>query len=164
MKLCLGVLDLPYADGKASTGDVAQILEDRYHVMELFAEEVGSDAIANALAESAKDALADLVSGGSSNGVSLTQAATDEIEAAFRIFIDQQELDGVVPGVPTMASTGGYVDVKVTDKAGNVKTKRRYRGAVNHRLARPYAKDNPQRPSFRDTGLYQASMKVWSDD
>jgi hypothetical protein len=63
-----------------------------------------------------------------------------------------------------MASTGGYVDVKVTDKAGNVKTKRRYRGAVNHRLARPYAKDNPQRPSFRDTGVYESSFTVWTEE
>jgi len=43
------------------------------------------------------------------------------------------------PGIPTGAAEAG----------------------VNHRLLHPYAKDNPERPSFIDTGQYQADFKSW---
>lgn len=142
MKLHLGVLDVPYADGKATTGDVATILEHNYNVMGVFVEEVGADAISAAFEQAAQDAIADLLSGAPAASLNLTLAATGEIEDAFRIFIDQKEMDGVVPGVPTAASLKG----------------------VNHRLKRPYTKSNPVRPSFRDTGLYEASFKAWTED
>ena len=61
------------------------------------------------------------------------------IEERFRRFIDDRELDGRVSGVPTQAALKG----------------------VNHRLKHPYAKSNPSRPSFLDTGLYQANARVW---
>jgi hypothetical protein len=140
--LHLGVLDVPYADGKVTTGEVATILEDKYHVIELFAEEMGADAIGEALAHSAKAAVEDLMSGAPQSSVHLTFEATEEIATAFRVFIDQKELDGVVPGVPTAASLKG----------------------VNHRLKRPYAKANPIRPSFKDTGVYENSFRAWTDD
>ncbi len=169
IELHLGVLDVPYTHddspalnkGQArnkrrnaaraafgapefhgTTGDVAQILEDEYHVMELFYEEVGGDQIARAFEQSAKEALEDLIAGAPRESLSLTRQATEEIETAFRIFIDQKELDGIVPGVPTAAALAG----------------------VNHRLKHPYAKGNPERPSFKDTGLYQASFKAWAEE
>lgn len=140
--LHLGVLDVPYSDGKRSTGDVAQILEDKYHVMELFAEDYGADAISKAFEEAARDALEDLLSGAPVDSLSLTQSATDDIETAFKTFIDRRGLDYIVPGVPTKASLKG----------------------VNHRFKRATAKTNPVRPSFRDTGLYEASMKAWTEE
>lgn len=184
MKLHLGVLDIPHSTGSDSedyvtTGDVAVILEDRYHIIELYVEEIGHEHIARAFEESAKTAIEDIFSGkqtgaaeymagGSSEMFALTGDATQEIEDSFRIFIDQKELDFVMPGVPTFASTGGEISVTEysVDKAGNpkVRTVRRQRGAVNHRLKHPYAKDNPPRPSFRDTGLYQASFRAWVED
>ena len=126
---------------KGTTGDVAEILEDHYHVMELFYEEIGAEAIAKALALSMSNGVADIAMGAPAT-LDIAQDATQEIEEAFRIFIDQRELDGVVPGVPTLASLRG----------------------VNHRFKHPYAKDNPARPSFKDTGLYQASFKVWTEE
>ncbi len=141
MKLHLGVLDVPYSDGKATTGDVATILEEKYHVMETFADKFGHDVIAAAFAASARTAVEDMFSGAPGD-LSLTLDATEGIEAAFRDFIDMKLFDGIIPGVPTQASLKG----------------------VNHRLKRPYAKDNPIRPSFKDTGLYEASMKAWTDD
>ena len=123
-----------------TTGDVAEILEARYHVIELFVEEVGVHLIEKAVGRAVQNAIADLFSGAPApEGVSPARDANAEIEETFRHFIDQKELDGVVPGVPTAASLAG----------------------VNHRLKRPYAKSNPPRPSFKDTGLYQASFKVW---
>lgn len=166
MKLHLGVVDIPYAvqvpegarrvvhrvtkggavsthtaapTGGETTGDVAQILEERYHVMELFYEEVGADKIAEALAHSARGALESLMMGAPPENISLTAEAEGEIEGAFKLFLDQRELDHVGPGVPTAAALKG----------------------VNHRLKHPYAKDNPERPSFIDTGTYQTSFKAW---
>lgn len=139
--LHFGVLDVPYDDGKKTTGEVAEILEDKYHVMEVFVEEHGSEAIGESLARSAQAALEDLLSGAPPDKLSLTFEAEEEIAAEFRAFIDRGGLDGIVPGVPTEAARKG----------------------VNHRLARPYVKSNPERPSFRDTGLYQASTRVWSE-
>ncbi len=80
-----------------------------------------------------------MFSGRLTTELSLSFAATEELGDAFRIFIDQKELDGVIPGVPTQAALRG----------------------VNHRLMRPYAKSNPVRPSFKDTGLYEASFRAW---
>src|SRR5580693_1553095 len=96
--LHLGVLDVPYANGKATTGDVATILEDRYHIMEIFLEEAGRDAITDAFEHSAEEALQDLFSGASPASVSLTLGATEEIQEAFRVFLDGRGLDGIVPG------------------------------------------------------------------
>ena len=155
MRLHLGVLDIPHPTGNdVSTGDVAEFLENKYHVMELFYEEVGGEAIARAFEQSAKNAVEDLFSGRPADTISLTDEATQEIETTFRVFIDQRELDHVVPGVPTMASTGGVVEVN---------GKKRRRGVVNHRMKHPYSQANAIRPSFRDTGTYQASFRAWTD-
>jgi hypothetical protein len=154
MKLHLGVVDVPYTykdkSSPKTTGDVAEILEDKYHVIELFYEEMGADTIAAALEESARVAVEDMFSGVNTNLygpvmsdiMTLTYEATEEMNDAFKIFIDQKELDGAVPGVPTAASLKG----------------------VNHRLKHPYAKDNPVRPSFKDTGLYQTSFRAWAEE
>lgn len=165
--LHLGVIDIPYAtnvpeaqrrsvvrrrpdgsiesftaapSGGETTGDVAAFLEEEYHVMEVFYEDVGSDAIAKALEVSARDALENMMMGSPAD-ISLTKAAEDEIAAAFKLFLVQQEMDGVVGGVPTKAALAG----------------------VNHRLKHPYAKGNPERPSFIDTGTYENSFRAWVD-
>lgn len=161
----LGVLDVPYAthvpeehrrvvhrttrggvvsvhsapsSGAETTGDVAQILEDEYHVMEVFYEDVGEELIAKALEHSMVGAIQDLALGKPGNLIDPFATATGEIEVAFKTFLSQQEMDGVVGGVPTKAALAG----------------------VNHRLKHPYAKGNPARPSFIDTGTYQSHFKV----
>lgn len=189
--LHLGVIDIPYSvnipeaarrvvhrthkngtvetftaapSGGETTGDVAEILEAKYHVMEVFAEDLGLDLIAKALENSAAGAIESLLNGAGTQGfsdfshvedaslrarlessntpsLSLTLEAEDEIAAAFRHFLDQREMDGVVPGVATGAAKKG----------------------VNHRLKHPYVKSNKERPSFVDTGTYQASFKAWVD-
>jgi hypothetical protein len=165
--LHLGVLDVPYRktvpaaqrrvsvktsrggksvrrsiapSGSETTGDIADILEARYHVMEVFAEETGLDLIAGMIETSMENALKDIANGAPAS-ISPTHGAEQKIETAFRQFIDQELMNGVVPGVPTQAAQRG----------------------VNHRFLHPYAKGNPARPSFRDTGLYQASFRAWVD-
>lgn len=138
--LHLGIADVPYTDGDKTTGDVAEILEEKYGIMAFFVNDVGTDAIGRAIEQSAMDAITTLLAGGPP-GMSLTAEAESEIEAAFKLFLSQREMDGKVPGVPTAAAIRG----------------------VSHRLKRPYVKSNPERPSFIDTGLYQASFKAWVD-
>ena len=148
MKLHLGVLDQLYStppSGKrrrqggsvVSTGQVAEWLEDEYHVMEHFAQLHGQE-IADAVAEDMSASLETMLMGGSTE-LTLGEA-TSKIEELFKTMISMSELEGIgYPGIPTQAALKG----------------------VNHRLAHPYARSNPRRPSFRDTGLFQASMKAW---
>lgn len=141
--LHLGVTDIPYAnEHSVSTGDVAQWLENRYHLMEVFVEDTGGvEAIAKALEASAGEALESIMLGSNSAGISLTAQAETDIETEFKHYLSQQRFDGLIPGVPTQAALKG----------------------VSHRFKHPYAKGNPERPSFIDTGTYQANFKVWVD-
>lgn len=153
----LGVVDIPYSDvretpaqqrkrvkagrkapaaapGAMTTGDVAEILEAKYHVMEIFAEETKVD-IAKALETSLAGAM-EAVLQGAGNGPPPYAEAESAIKARFDEFITLKEMDALgYPGVPTQASLDG----------------------VSHRFAHPYAKRG-SRPSFVDTGLYLASM------
>lgn len=159
--LHLGVLDIPYPDqphaqrvakprpGRLvkppaahrpplTTGDVAEALERRYHIMQTFYDTLGEDAVVAALQRSVDNALADITSGAPLS-LDPVAAATSELHTAFQIFIDQREMDGRA-GVPTKASLHG----------------------VNHRMLHPFAKRGP-RPSFKDTGLYEGSERAWTD-
>lgn len=164
MRLLLGVKDVPYSDDVSpaltqtqarrarrnavraafglqefhgTTGDVAELLEEKYHVMEVFYE-LHADDIAAEIEEKLGDAIEDMI-GGAPIGSNSMIAAASEIERMFKEAIDKKEFDGVIGKVPTGAALKG----------------------VNHRLKHPYAKGNPERPSFKDTGLYQASATAW---
>lgn len=162
MKLHLGVIDQPYTsyDGgkkaanpkrrgkkakppapaktsrQVSTAQVARWLEDRYHVMEVFYESDGG--VADILADSVRDALEDILMG-APVGASPFLAGTSEIQARFKKFISSAAMESMgIPGVPTKAAMLGMQS--------------RFKG-----------KRGPRRPSFRDTGLYQASFMAWVD-
>lgn len=127
--------------GGETTGDVATWLEDKYHVMEVFFEEAGVDSIRKAIEHSAEMAVEALILGNQAPGLTLTSQAETEIKQAFDVFITLQLADGIIPGVPTQAALKG----------------------VNHSLLHPYAKSNPERPSFRDTGTYRGAFWVGID-
>jgi hypothetical protein len=164
MILHLGVIDVPYVQpnpqpkarkasarprlhkrhrkkyANVTTGDVAEILEAKYHVMEVFFRQHDQDVVAVQLEKSLKCAVESLMM-----GAPLTLdpfgTATSEIENRMKQFLSNREMDALgYPGVPTMAAQMG----------------------VSHRFAHPY-KRRPARPSFIDTGLYQSSMKAWID-
>lgn len=152
--LHLGVADVPYghtapARGKrrakkravtTTTGDVAEILEAKYHIMEHFYQ-MRMGAVASALEKSLKATLESLLLGGPPP-LSPFDEGTSKIEADFKDFLDRRLIERLgYPGIPTQAAKDG----------------------VNHRLLHPYAKGNTRRPSFIDTGLYQASFKAWVD-
>lgn len=139
MRLVLGVADAPYNNGSGkTTGDVAERLERRYKIMGRFAY-----ANEKFIAEQLGQALAagfETMAGTGQVPVNVFEQATIEIANRFRLFLDLRELDAAGdPGIPTQASLRG----------------------VSHRKARPYAKSNPPRPSFIDSGHYQNYMKAW---
>jgi hypothetical protein len=137
--LHFGVTDLPYAAPRGkTTGDVADILEAKYHVVEVFYEE-NKEAVAGLLEESLQGAIESLVMGAPVTFAPLS-GGLSRIEERFKKFLSDKEMDRLgYPGVPTAASLRG----------------------VSHRFKRPYAKRAP-RPSFIDTGLYQSSFRTWT--
>lgn len=146
MKLVFGVLDVAYGQPAGrkkaaaiskTTGDVAEILEDKYHVFEHFWQ-ARDDKIVGAMSDDIRDFLEDRLSGARANAVNFT-AAESAIGTMFQEFINTKTMDSLgYPGIPTQAAQKG----------------------VNHRLKHPYAKDNPARPSFKDTGLYMQSFRA----
>lgn len=116
-----------------TTGDVASVLEAKYHVMEaFFASNI--EAIGDQIAEAMMGSLENQALGGPEIGLG---DAEEFIGQRFRDFIDNSEIERVgLPGVPTDAALKG-VNSRMRDKMGG------------------------RRPSFRDTGLYAASFRSW---
>jgi hypothetical protein len=131
--------DLIGGDPISTTGDVAQLLEEKYHVMEHFVQAHEAD-IAKALGDSMLVATENMLSGAppSDNPFAAGEAA---IGFLFKeTFLQGKEMDRLgFPGIPTKAALAG----------------------VNPRLAHPFSKSNPARPSFVRSGLYQASFVAW---
>jgi hypothetical protein len=142
MKLVLGVVDLPYSrrgrrgsKGSQTTGDIAEILESKYHVMAHFVEQHGpeiGDDLANAMAGN----LESILMGAPPRG-DMFAGATSQIEDRFRKMLAAKELDALgYPGIPTEAALKG----------------------VSHRFKGK--RSGGPRPSFQDTGLYSSSFKA----
>lgn len=168
--LHLGVLDVPYAfepkqevakrvrvrvargDGKdkapttsmaspagmQTTGDVAEILEEQYLVMEYFWVKYG-DQIVEEIEKSVANAL-EAVMVGLPTSPDPFAAAASKAMALFKKFLTGSEMLEILGAGPGTA-------------AG--------RKGVSHRFKHPYAKGHPPRPPFIDTGLYEASFRVW---
>jgi hypothetical protein len=121
-----------------TTGEVAEILEEKYGVLDTFAFARLPD-IAKALEDSIAGELETLMMGGRSSGNPF-KGAESSITNMMKKFISSQEIEHMgIEGVPTQAALNG----------------------VNHRLKHPYAKKNPVRPSFMDTTLYWQSLLAW---
>ena len=133
----LGVSDIPYATGDKTTGDVAEILEGKYHIMQVFYEQHKEDISAD-LEKSLSGSLENMMSGAPPPNKPFGTAEA-AIEDRFRRFLSEAEMDKLgYPGVPTEAALRG----------------------VNHRMK--INKGSP-RPSFIDTSLYESSMVCWID-
>ncbi len=147
MIIHLGVVDVPYEHaGGTTTSQVANWLENKYHIMEIFAEE-HRDFIESQLADAVEGQIDNLLHGRDIDE-DIFAAGTSEIEDRFRKFLAMSELDAFgIPGIPTKAS--GRTPFR--------------KGGINHRLKHPYAESNPSRPSFIDTSTYQLSFRCWID-
>ena len=139
----LGVLEVGYTQREpggtnrtTTTYQVAEILESRYHVMATFYER-RKEKIANLVADNVATAIQDLISG---QRTSPTYRAEQGIEAQFRQFLDANEMQLLAMLVGNIASVAALK-------------------GVSHRKLHPYAKKNPARPAFVDTGLFRSSFR-----
>lgn len=138
--LHLGVVDVPYADaGGKTTGDVAEILEAKYHVMRIFFQ-LNDKKIVKYLEDGVRGHVENIIMGGPASGAPFAEGL-GKIESRFRDFLSRKEMDSLgYPGVPTAAALRG----------------------VSHRFKKPGSRRAP-RPSFVDTGLFQSSFRAWVD-
>ena len=134
--LRLGVVDVPYSNGKTTTGDVAEILEDKYGIMSYFWE-VNQHKIVLEIENGLNSVLENVLLGAPPPTDPFLQGAA-QIEKMFAEFLSSKQMDGKIGGVPTAASLKG-ISHRFKNKKGSV------------------------RPSFIDTGLYETSFKAWVD-
>lgn len=140
MKLHLGVVDVAYSgeDGAKTTGEVAEILEDNYHIMRIFYE-LNEQFIADKIADALGGALESLAQG-KPYSPAMLKPALPKVDERFRDFLDRDEISRLLPATQQIAAA---------------------QKGVSHRKKQPYAKKNKPRPAFVDTGLYQRSFRSW---
>jgi len=152
--LHLGVNDIPYnepppsgkrrrkkiAAGTQTTGDVAEILEAKYHIFENFWE-LHKENIAGDLEDGLAGALESLLMGAPTS-LDVFGSATSKIGDRFKKFLSEGEMEKIgYPGVPTQAAL---------DRRSGKKRSARFK------RARPGTG-----VSFIDSGLYSASSLAW---
>jgi hypothetical protein len=135
MILHLGVEDIAYADGPQKTSDVAEILEEKFHVMQIYADQ-NEDRIAQFIEDGVAGALESVLAGAPIN-FDVFGSAIANIEDRFIEYIDGEE-----HGIKTKS--------KESPKAG-ARKKRQYKKVTN-------------KTTFVDSGLYRNNFKAWVDN
>ncbi len=144
--LNLGVNDVAYggahdaSDGAKTTHDVAMILEEQYHPIEVFYE-LYKEKIAGWMADSVSQSIREIALG-KPVGAAPYADAMGKVEMAFRMYLDADEWSRTAP---------------ITQQIMAAKV------GVSHRKKMPYSSDNDPRPAFIDTGLYQQNFRAWID-
>jgi hypothetical protein len=152
VKLHFGVIDVPYAEaGGQSTGDVAEILEEKYAVMGNF-DALHHDEFEELVAISISEAIENLVAGAPADLVKPFAQACTDIKSVFTQYLNDEEIAATgQAGVPTQAALDGVrTSLKKKKEIKNIKT---YRSRVR----------GTRRPSFVDTGLYRDGFIAWVD-
>lgn len=135
MKVCLGVIDIPYdyGDSSATTYEVAEDLQERYglftHFWDLHKTQIVSE-VGNTLGHAV---INHIQYGAPMPGGELL----GETMKAFNVFLEGEEMAGLsIDGVPTQAALEG--------KNSRLKIER-----------------GERRPSFIDGGLFKSSFVAW---
>jgi hypothetical protein len=119
--------------------NIAGILENKYGIVGTFLD-VHGEAIDELVTETFENYVVDVLTQvkkpTSARMAEFMNSRTNKIEKLFRSFIHNEEMNGMVDGVPTKASKG----------------KKRKRGI-----------STPKRPSFERSGIYRASFRCWAD-
>ena len=162
-KLHLGVEDVAYSDpdakGATTTGQVAEILEDKYHVMRVFTELHGQE-IADALAKDMANSLDAMLNNERISKVPLAGAMA-QIESAFRDYLSADEWQKTTGQAIAAAQNG------VSHRFKSIRTGKTVRASsiasgktsgADVTIVRK--KSRGPRPAFIDTGLYAASFKA----
>jgi hypothetical protein len=120
--------------GARTTGTVANILERKYNIVEVFAQIHGGE-IQDILVDNVGDLIIDSLSQrkkfASERMVKYMKPKTDQIQKMFKLFLDREE-------------TGADIDVA-------------------NKGRRTGRKSKTPRPPFINTGLYRASFRCWAD-
>jgi hypothetical protein len=132
VKISLGVVELPYAEGGKSTGDVAEILEKKYGILQGFADR-NIEQIADFLADGVIGAIESRFAG-APESFDVFAGAMANIEDRFHEYIDREE-----HGIHTKSKD---------QPLSGARKKRQYR--------RVSAKT-----TFVDSGLYRNNFKAW---
>jgi hypothetical protein len=143
LKLKLGVIDVPEPNGNTSYG-VGTILEKKYTLFSSYVEMHHKD-IEHQLCEAIVGAFETFQATGHVAKKPF-DAAGQELTLGLKQFIYKEELAGKVAGVPTQAALEGVTTRKV-GRGKRAKFKR--------------TKTGVRRPSFIDSGIFEASTKVW---
>jgi hypothetical protein len=137
--LHLGVENVAYSDpdvtGATTTGQVAEILEGKYHVMRLFVELHGQE-IADALAKDMANSMDAMLNNERISKIPLA-GAMGQIESDFRDYLSADEWQKTSGQAIAAAQNG-----------------------VSHRFKKVKSKTRGPRPAFIDTGLYSASFRA----
>ncbi|HHZ9505476.1 hypothetical protein [Citrobacter portucalensis] len=131
--LHLGVIDIPYEGEGATTGDVAERLEEKYRIMQTFFDRYGNE-IADLMSKDLAANLENMLAGAPPSRDPLAESMS-RVHDLFVAFLDNEEMNGM-PGVPTQRALLG-ISKRFKNKRGD------------------------PRASFVDTGTYQAAMRAW---
>jgi hypothetical protein len=134
MKLVFGVHNERYGDDPVTTGDVANRLEDRYHIMETY--------VSRNKKMIAKEVMEEILGTKGRR----TLHPMDALQKGLKQAISNREFDGL-PGVPTKAAQMG---VSSRFKNGKRRGKSKVSGVP--------------RPSFIDSGIFQNAIRVVLDE
>jgi hypothetical protein len=134
MKLYLGVDQVPEWQSNWDTYDLGKHLEEKYGLFSKFYE-MDKEKIAKYIEEGIEGALSTYQLTGQMPADPLPSVGT-QIVKDFQDMIDQKKFDNVLPNVPTKASKIGI--------------RRRFKNRLD-----------PNRPSFQDTGIFEASLEAW---
>lgn len=155
LTLHLGVVDVPYVKAPSprqrkatastvTTGQVAEWLENKYHIMEIFGTVHGQD-IADDIGNSLAGAM-ESIEMGAPTTINPFGAAEAKITQRMQDFLSNNEMAKLgYPGVPTQASIDRAMGRKVSARRKRVRS------------------SNAQPVSFIDSGLYQSSERAWID-
>ena len=139
MILHLGVVDKPHLKG-ATTGSVANYLEERYGVMQMFYDRY-ADQINNDITQRLLDAL-------ESNLSNPFDAPIDDITKTFHSYLETREVEQDNNKLPSQRAIDGY--------------KSRMKNPTHMKKGKKLVK-RPRRESLIDTGVYMNSFVAWVD-
>ncbi|MGC9216178.1 hypothetical protein [Acidithiobacillus sp.] len=160
-RLMLGVENVAYSDpdvkGATTTGEVATILEDKYHVMRVFVELHGQ-TIADVIARNIANDLDALLHGERISKLPL-QGAMGNIESGFRDYLSADEWQKT-SGQAIAAAQNGVSHRFKNAQNKTVSAKGVVKAGGGMGMTAVAKKSRGPRPAFIDTGLYSASFRA----
>ena len=149
--LHLGVVDVGYTDGDGTTttGEVSGYLEDRYHIMRIFAEQE-DDFIRKQLVDAVAGAIESIAQGRPVAGLNTSLGTKLDTRSLFGASINQRIEERFRDALDS-GELHRYLPVSQQSKAAAA--------GINHR--KKDVNSRQARQAFIDTGLYQASFRAW---